>query len=167
MTADNARFVDILEADGKRQAQIATEPFPSPPVLTYSAEDGYKAVLAAVGACLPARDAADARIVQEVRDRKGAIIDSQNQVGGWPELKSAPASIDSDHDGIPDEWETRNGLDPKDPADGNADPDKDGYTNLEEYLNNTDPKGYIDYREPKNNVDALTAPLLKTALGNR
>jgi pectate lyase len=42
MTADNARFVDILEADGKRQAQIATEPFPSPPVLTYSAEDGYK-----------------------------------------------------------------------------------------------------------------------------
>jgi hypothetical protein len=128
------------------------------------AQDAYKAALAAVGACLPKRDAVDARIVQEVRDRKGSIIDSQNQVGGYPELKSAPASVDSDHDGMSDEWEIRHGLNPNDPSDGKADPDRDGYTNLEEYLNGTDPKQFIDYRDLKNNIDALTAPLVKAAL---
>ena len=44
-------------------------------------------------------------------------------------------------------------------SDANADSDRDGYTNLEEYLNGTDPNQFIDYRDPKNNVDALTARL--------
>jgi hypothetical protein len=106
----------------------------------------------------------DARIVNEVRQRRGSIIDSQEQVGGWPTLKSAPAPADSDHDGMPDAWETRHRLNPRDPSDGPADADKDGYTNLEEHLNNTDPNRYVDYRDPKNNVHSLHATLLTRAL---
>jgi hypothetical protein len=52
---------------------------------------------------------------------------------------SMPAPADSDHDGMPDEWETAHGLNPKDASDAQADPDKDGYTNLEEYFNRSDP----------------------------
>jgi hypothetical protein len=36
---------------------------------------------------------------------------------------------------MPNQWEAKKGLSPKDPADGPADPDGDGYTNLEDYLN--------------------------------
>ena len=45
------------------------------------------------------------------------------------------APVDTDGDGMPDEWETRHGLDPQNPADGAADANKDGYTNVEDYLN--------------------------------
>lgn len=57
----------------------------------------------------------------------------------FPELKSAPAPKDADNDGLPDDWETQNGLDPQDPSDNNKDKDGDCYTNLEEWLNGTDP----------------------------
>jgi pectate lyase len=166
-TRDNSKFIDNRELAGKPVATTAPKPFADPfplvPVNTTTAEDAYKQVLATVGACLPARDKADAQLVDEVKKGTGKIIDSQNDVGGWPELKSQPAPLDSDHDGMPDAWEIAHGLNPNDPADANADPDKDGYTNLEEYLNGTDPHQFVDYRDPKNNVDALTAGLIKDA----
>ncbi len=166
-TKDNSKFIDNLELAGKPVAKTVDKPFPDPfplvPVNTTSAADAYKHVLAAVGACLPARDKADARIVEEVRKGAGKIINSQDEVGGWPELKSQPAPADTDKDGMPDAWEISHGLNPNDPADANADPDKDGYTNLEEYLNGTDPQKFVDYRDPKNNVDALTSSLIKDA----
>jgi pectate lyase len=161
LTADNMKFISALEINGKLQARIVEKPFDAPPVFTVSAQDAYKAVLAGVGACMPVRDSADARIINSVREGKGKIINSQKDVGGWPALKSAPAPVDSDHDGMPDEWETAHGLNSKDAFDAQADPDKDGYTNLEEYLNRSDPKKYIDYRDPKNDKDALTAALLR------
>jgi pectate lyase len=120
-------------------------PHPSAPVTTQTAEEAYKLVLANVGAVLPKRDSVDSRIIQEVKSGtatyggiRGAgsgIIDSQTQVGGWPVLRSAPAPPDSDHDGMPDEWEIENGLNPADPVDRNRDRNGDGYTNLENYLN--------------------------------
>lgn len=94
----------------------------------------YETVLAQSGASL-ARDAADARLVQGVRDRTHRMIDSQEEVGGWPELKSNLPPSDRDGDGMPDPWETDRHLDPENKADGNQDRDNDGYTNLEEYLN--------------------------------
>src|SRR5436190_8381861 len=139
LTAYNSQFFDPLVIDGKRQVQVVDQPFAAPPVKTTSAEVALAAVLATVGASLPRRDAVDARIVKEVREHQGSIIDSQQQVGGWPELKSAPAPKDSDGDGMPDEWERRYGLNPSDPSDANLDKDHDGYTNVEEYLNGTDP----------------------------
>ena len=102
---------------------------------------------------MPKRDAVDSRVVQEARNgtatyegvyktrkqvaeesKVTGIIDSQNDVGGWPELKSASAPKDSDHDGISDDWETAHGLDPNDVGDGNK-AAADGYTMLEKYIN--------------------------------
>ncbi|HET6162537.1 MAG TPA: pectate lyase, partial [Planctomycetota bacterium] len=70
-----------------------------------------------------------------VRAGDGRIIDSPQQVGGWPEMKSAPAPADADSDGMPDAWESAHGLDPKDAADAAKDRDGDGYSNVEEWLN--------------------------------
>ncbi len=118
-------------------------PFPVAPVVTHSAEAALALVLASAGALLPKRDTVDARIVAEVRTgtaRFGngglGLIDSQNQVGGWPVLHSAPAPEDEDRDGMADEWERRHGLDPANPEDRNRDFNGDGHTNLEKYLNN-------------------------------
>lgn len=91
-------------------------------------------LLPSVGASLPLRDAVDARIVQDVIDKTGELIDDPSDVGGWPTLASGSAPIDTDRDGMPDAWESARDLDPNDPADGNLDRDNDGYTNLEEYL---------------------------------
>jgi pectate lyase len=139
LTTDNSLFFDPVMIDGKRQVQTVADPYDAPTVTTATAEQAYEAVLLSVGASLPRRDAADARIVDEVRRRKGSIIDSQAQVGGWPDLKSTAAPVDSDGDGMPDLWERRHGLNPHDPSDGAKVKNKDGYTNLEEYLNSIKP----------------------------
>jgi pectate lyase len=56
---------------------------------------------------------------------------------------------------MPDEWEMRYGLDPKDAPDNAMDEDDDGYTNIEEYLNGTDPTEFVDYTKPENNKNTL------------
>lgn len=139
-TADNSKFFDPVMIDGKRQVEIVAQPFAAPLVQTSSASKAYTAVLASVGASLPRRDSVDTRIINEVKSGTGSMIDSQEQVGGWPELRSRPPPVDTDEDGMPDPWELRFGLNPHDPSDGAADKDDDGYANLEEYLNNTNPK---------------------------
>ncbi len=109
-------------------------------VQTDNAKMAYQRVLEWGGASLPKRDAVDIRIVNDVRNRSGKIIASQKDVGGWPELKSIDApkdkdkDKDKDEDGIPDEWEIRNGLNPNNASDGIT-IGADGYTNLEKYLN--------------------------------
>jgi hypothetical protein len=81
------------------------------------------------------RDPVDARVIEGVRSRSARIIDSQAQVGGWPDLAAGTPWIDGDGDGMPDDWEQANGLDPASAADGPADRDGDGWTNLEDWLN--------------------------------
>ncbi len=108
-------------------------------VTTTDPQTAYTQVLAQAGASLPNRDEVDRRIVNEVRNRGGRIIDSQSQVGGWPNLHSASASLDSDNDGLPDEWENLYGLNPNNAGDNVIDSDGDGYLNIEEYLNGTVP----------------------------
>lgn len=110
-------------------------PHEVPPVTTYPAEQAYYVVLAKAGASLPVRDAVDKRIIEDIINGTGSIILSQDDVGGYPELKSAEPPVDSDHDGMPDEWEIMMGLNPEDPSDRNGDMDGDGYTNLEDYIN--------------------------------
>ena len=89
------------------------------------------------------------------KSKKCGIIDSQKDVGGWPKLKSLPAPLDSDSDGMPDEWEQKYGFDPRDASNTSKDKDNDGYTNIEEYLNGTDPTQFVDYTKPENNVNTL------------
>ena len=129
------------------------KPWPAMPIKQQTAEQAYKLVLENAGATLPNRDPVDTRVVADVRsgkatfegatyrqkksvpgNMKSGIIDSQSDVGGWPELKSAPAPTDTDHDGMPDQWELKHNLNPKNAADGSK-VGKDGYTMLENYLN--------------------------------
>jgi hypothetical protein len=139
LTADNSGFFHPVEIDGVRQVWLVAEPFEAAAVSTLPAMEAYEAVLAGVGATLPARDAVDARIVESVRSGGGRMIDSQNDVGGWPEMRGGDIPIDRDADGMPDEWEISYGLDPLDPSDSAGDLDGDGYTNIEEYLDDTRP----------------------------
>lgn len=132
----------------------AHEPFPAVPVVTQSAEEAYALVLENAGDNFPVRDEVDERVVYEVQTGTASydgtayeiqhnftdtevnrgIIDSQNDVGGWPVLCSAEAPVDSDHDGMPDPWESAHGLNENDPSDRNV-VDSDGYTMLEVYIN--------------------------------
>lgn len=99
-----------------------------------SARQTYDSVLKDVGASFPFRDAVDRRLVNDVINGTGKSVNHPNEVGGWPELGSETFPLDADHDGMPDEWEKSLGLDPL-LDDGTDDKDGDGYSNLEEYLN--------------------------------
>ncbi len=114
----------------------ADEGIPMPAVATDTAEQAYRRVLAGAGALPWRRDPVDQRIIDEVISQTGDVIDSQDEVGGYPQLPKVhrPADWDTDGDGMPDWWERRYATDP-DNADNNSDPDGDGYTNLEAYLN--------------------------------
>ncbi len=103
------------------------------PVAADPAESAYRRVLATAGASL-VRDLVDQRVVASVRSASGALIASQDSVGGWPELDRGTPRVDRDGDGMPDQWEAAHGLDPANPDDGRRDRDMDGYTNLEEWL---------------------------------
>lgn len=110
------------------------EPFPAPPVKTDPTSVALLRVLTQAGALPWRRDPVDRRVADSVYTQTGRIIDDTAQVGGWPELRSDDPPQDTDMDGMPDYWETALGLDPRTP-DNNGDPDGDGYTNLEDYLN--------------------------------
>jgi pectate lyase len=134
LTADNTQFFTSVENEGKREVTTVDTPFGAPKVTTVPANKALKLVLESVGASKPTRDAVDARLVNDVRKRTGKLIDTQKQVGGWPALKSAPAPVDSDNDGIPDKWEKAHGLNPQDPSDATK-LAPSGYTWVEEYIN--------------------------------
>lgn len=138
--ADPASMFTPAEKDGRKLFSLVSQAFAAPAVVTTSAEQAYQDVLAWVGAIIPARDAVDARVIEQVRKRTGRIIDSQKDVGGWPEYRTAAAPKDSDGDGIPDDWEIAHGLNPHDPADASLDRDHDGYTNIEKYINSLVPR---------------------------
>lgn len=110
------------------------ERFEVAPVTHMDADSALAQVLAQAGATRPERDAVDQRIVADVRNRTGRIIDSPEEVGGYPVLAPGRPPLDSDHDGMPDAWELAGGLDPRDSADACAGPDGDGYTCIEDYL---------------------------------
>lgn len=98
-----------------------------------SAQRAFVAVLIGAGASI-FRDAVDARIVEQVLGQGGAVINSQDEVGGWPEIAPRLRGADSDRDGMADLWEANNGLDPGDPEDHAAHTLHPHYTNLEIYL---------------------------------
>lgn len=139
-------------------------PLPMPQLTIISADQAKAYVLANAGATLPKRDPVDIRIAEQVKtgninpianvklpetqfkhrrapidSYKQGVITDVSQVGGYPEYKGTPYK-DSDSDGIPDDWEKKNGLNPNDAKDASAQAkDKSGYTNIEVYLNSVVP----------------------------
>ena len=147
----NASNNDGLYNEEVKDSIRLSQPIDFVVTTTHSAEQAYEKVLAYAGASLH-RDTFDDLMVTDTREglatytgagnHKG-IIDSQednrpadagDDWSAWPTLASAPAPDDTDHDGMPDDWETANGLNPNDASDGAATA-SDGYTNLEHYLN--------------------------------
>jgi hypothetical protein len=143
LTKKNERGVD-LSKEGYPKNAIANNAFPITASLpNQSAQDAYNEVLKYAGAYLPTRDAVDARVINETKAGtaigkgsfgKPGIIDLPIAVGGLPVYKVGETWPDTDEDGMPDDWEIKNKLNPKDASDRNK-LDKDGYTMLEKYLN--------------------------------
>lgn len=152
VTADNNKGIQ----DRIPATVISKTPFQNVGYTNVAIEDAeaaYQAVLARAGAVLPRRDAVDARLVEDVRNGTGRIINREFEVGGYPELKSAEAPLDTDHDGMPDAWEETKGLDKTNAADGKA-ITASGYSNLELYLNSLVDMSYA----PENPIVKLVTP---------
>lgn len=139
---------ETLVAKPRARQWIVPTQHDAPLVTTTSAFEAYDQVLANAGATIGVdsqgnsylrRDTVDERIVDDVRNGTGGIINDPSEVGGWPELAAGTAPDDTDHDGMADEWEVLYCFYPNDPSDGLGDADGDGYTNVEEYLNGTKP----------------------------
>ena len=122
------------------------EPFFPSYATVETAYDAYKTVLSDVGCNQPVIDDHDQRQIHETQTGtnkyKGSktglagLPDTEEDVGGWelyPE-ETRPDNFDTDQDGMPDWWEHLVDSNPTD-ADSNSDPDGDGYTLLEDYLN--------------------------------
>lgn len=161
--AGGVQVEDMKDAGEYMAAMKVEKPLPMAAVSIMPAREAFQYVLDNVGANLPARDPVDTRIVEQVKtgkivykegvklpetqfkhrrlpidSYKQGVITDVSQVGGYPEYKGTPYK-DGDKDGMPDAWETRNGLDPNNASDASADKDNDGYTNIEEYLNSVVP----------------------------
>lgn len=118
---------------------LVDAPFPYEPICEDTPAVAYQRVLASVG-CSFSQDDYDREVLRQVKEGIGTfgtdgIINSQEDVGGWPVLKAGKVRKDSDGDGMPDAWELRHGLDPKDASDASAYTLDKEFTNVEVYLN--------------------------------
>lgn len=148
--------VDANDCDGtftdKTKDTIKLEsPMPFVVTTTHSAADAFNRVLDYAGASL-SRDEFDALMISDTRDgiatytgsglSKGFVnsqddnkpSNASSDWSAWPTLNSTAAPVDTDGDGMPDDYETKNGLNPNDATDGAAIAEN-GYTNVENYLN--------------------------------
>ena len=143
----NNNWLGVVMNDGtKSDAENAkmNKPINAEAITTQRAEDAYEAVMKSVGASLH-RDTLDERIIKDVRNKTGRLIDVQGgfphgtdystSAKAWPELKSLPAPKDNDGDGMPDEWEEQNGLNANDAGDAAGNKLHRFYTNVEVYIN--------------------------------
>lgn len=181
MEGKDGELMDLEEAKVYFDNIRLDEPLPRPWFVVIPAEEAYEFVLENAGAILPIRDPVDTRIIRTVKTgeaeyvkgldpesfyqfehrrlpadsyKKGIITDI-SQVGGYPEYNGTPY-IDTDKDGMPDAWERKYNLNLKDPSDASEYPNgKDGYTNIEMYINGIDPTKKVDWTKLENNVDTL------------
>ena len=120
-------------------------PFNCVNINTQSASDAFQSVLKSAGCVLPYRDTLDERIVSNIINGTGRLIDCQggyprltpyaSTVNAWPFLPTGFAPTDTDHDGMSDVWETQRGLNPNLSTDLNLYTSNTGYSNVETYLN--------------------------------
>ncbi|MDH3708569.1 MAG: T9SS type A sorting domain-containing protein [Cyclobacteriaceae bacterium] len=122
---------DWLAVNGDPTYRVLTPAVPLNDIPSMDPEIALDYVLDNAGASL-VRDAVDARIVDQVRNGTGGLITAKPAV---PFLNGGAAPVDSDNDGMPDDWENTHGLNANDASDQNLDRTGDGWTNVEEYIN--------------------------------
>lgn len=185
-STDDAWDAGKAVSGGKGGATVSdvksTSPFFESYVNTQSAEDAYKSVISAVGAggtSSTGWDYIDSRYIKEVSNgtytytgsKQGlkGIIDSQNDVGGYPNSSTfahsndgvCNSTNDTDRDGMPDTWEEAHGLNPNDGSDGSINSlSPDGYTNVEMFLNELCGDD-VEYGEPP--VSGKDGAVIETA----
>ncbi|MCH8799795.1 MAG: pectate lyase [Chloroflexi bacterium] len=132
---DDMSETAIFKKDAGGTLVTTRHPFPGVANETSAAQASID-VLAGAGATVPKRDSVDLRIVSDVQNGTGSIIDFESEVGGFPDMANAsrPSGFDSDNDGMPNAWEVAHRLDANDSSDGNQ-IHANGYTNVENYLN--------------------------------
>lgn len=147
VTANN--FLGVHMGNGgteeDKKAAVITTAHAAENINMQSAKEAYEAVMKYGGCNLPARDTLDERIVKDVKNRTGGLIDVQGNyphgtayeqtINAWPYLRSLPAPKDSDGDGMPDEWENKKGLNANDASDASSNKLDKHYTNIEVYIN--------------------------------
>ncbi len=146
-------LVDFQQRNIDRDFYEQTDPFETAEATTLPAPEAWEYVMNQAG--IWRRDTHDKNVFREVHNEHRRIvervspeyelpdwwrtgrIDNQVEVGGLPEIESVivPEWIDSNRNGIPDWWEAKHGLDSSDPDIANMDSNGNGYTNLEDYLN--------------------------------
>lgn len=138
---DFARATRVDSFEDLLQSEEYPSEHPHAPIASMSmtAEEAYQWVVDSVGACLPDRDEVDEYVIGELRSlgNKGAILSSEKAlmlVNGVGNIYNAPKPLDTDNDGMPDEWEKANGLDPNDATDA-VKVAANGYLNIENYIN--------------------------------
>jgi len=139
LVADRDTTGSAAEPIGTDSPLYSDTPFEAPEIPSIDPTETLHHVLTNAGAMnLGAkgdrRDEVDHRVISELLDQTGEVIDHPEQVGGWPELKKGVAPEDLDRDGMADDWERSVGLNPNDASDRNGDHFGTGYTNLEVYL---------------------------------
>lgn len=173
----NGSGVDYTYTQMTKDTMRINEPIDFVAVTTHSAETAFEKVLSYAGCrrISTTRDALDVILVADAQNGTATytgsncdpgFINSQDDAGGWPVLTPANAPADLDGDGISDQWEDFNGLDPNDPTDGNK-IGADGYTNLERYLNSLvnvttinqnkdgEQEGYIIYEDGSTSITGI------------
>lgn len=125
------------------------------PMNVETAEKAYYTVVDHVGASR-VRDSHDKRIIEQLMSlgSKGSFIANEDNVGGIGTVANGPKPTDTDNDGMPDDWEIANGLNPNQ-DDANGYTLGGGYTNIEHYVNSLAQKSsYLMY--PVNPEATLT-----------
>lgn len=125
------------KADSYGGMDILTTQFDYPaPARLLTPKQAVDVVLNGTGCSYPVRDSVDKYLVNEVQSwgAKGALISNEAEVGGVGTIAAGSAPTDTDGDGIPDAWETANGLNPNDASDAMA-ISGSGYANIELYIN--------------------------------
>ncbi|MDD3079575.1 MAG: autotransporter-associated beta strand repeat-containing protein [Paludibacter sp.] len=130
----------VPESEYNGDPDFQSIPYNYPAVPTWPAESIIDSLLPSVGASLPYRDLLDCYVVNEVKSfgLRGEIItnETENSIGApssWT-VWSGTKKTDTDNDGIPDDWETANGLNPSLASDA-VTLASNGYLNIENYIN--------------------------------
>lgn len=145
VSSNNDLGIQLPKTAGIEKAGLKlSTAIPSVEINSQSAESAFVDVLKYAGASFK-RDTLDQRIINDVKTGNGKFIDVQGgyphgtvyeiSKSAWPVLIAGTPLLDSDKDGMPDEWEIKNKLNPTDSADNNQFTLSKTYTNIEVYLN--------------------------------